>query len=216
MRHLGFFLRQEPHDLGQIEVVITQRDVDLVQQHHPNRGIADQLFRLLPPFLRHLDIAGLVLGFPGEALAHRVKLAQIAEIALQQPPLAGIPGPLDELHHGAGHPMRDAAQDHAEPGGGLALARSGMHDDQPLLTLLLRHDLVARGLLLGHLLRMAIFVGKRCVGHLASSSCLTKGSVMEQVRSRAGSCLRTGEEGMRQALRPITGGKPQAQPPPRP
>ena len=67
------------------------------------------------------------------------------------PPLAGIPGALDELHHRAGKAMRDTAHDHAEGGGGLALARAGMDDDEPLLAALLGHHAVADGLLLGHL-----------------------------------------------------------------
>lgn len=56
--------------------------------------------------------------------------------------------------------MRDAAEDHAEGGGGLALALAGVDDDQALLAGLGGHDLVAGGLLLGHLRLVAgVLVG---------------------------------------------------------
>ena len=51
----------------------------------------------------------------GQALtAHGVELAQVAEMPLDQAAFAGVPSAFDELHHGAGHFMRDAAQNHAE------------------------------------------------------------------------------------------------------
>ena len=109
------------------------------------------------PALRGGDVAGAVLRLPGKAFAHGMELAQLAEMAGEQPPLAGIPRALDELHHGAGEAMGDTAHDHAEGGGGFALARAGMDDDQALLAALLRHHAVARGLLLRH------FGGVACV-----------------------------------------------------
>jgi hypothetical protein len=52
--------------------------------------------------------------------------------------------------------MGDAAEDHAEGGGGLALSLAGMDDDQAFFLGLAHHDLVAGGLLLFHLRRVAV------------------------------------------------------------
>jgi len=83
--------------------------------------------------------------------------------------------------------MRDAAQNHAETGGALALPGAGMDDDEALLAFLRRHDLVARGLLLGHLLRVpgGVFcrIGRFRCGH-GPFRCLTRGALMPQVRRR--------------------------------
>jgi len=63
------------------------------------------------------DIARAILGFPGKAFAHGVELAEVAEMTGQEPSLAGIPCPLDELDDRAGKTMRHASQDHAEGSG---------------------------------------------------------------------------------------------------
>src|SRR6185369_2888779 len=96
-----------------------------------------------------------------ETFAHRVELAEIAEMTREQAALAGVPGALDELHHRAGEAVGDAAHDHAEGRGRLALAGAGMDDDEALFAALGRHDLVAGGLLLRH------FRGVAGVGFLA-------------------------------------------------
>ena len=98
---------------------------------------------------------GMVLRFPGKAFAHRVELAEIAKMAGEQAPLAGVPGALDELHDRAGEAMGNAAHDHAEGGGRLALAGAGMDDDQALFAALGRHDLVAGDLDFRHFRRVA-------------------------------------------------------------
>jgi len=100
MRHRRLFRLQEPNHLIDRQVVIAERNVDLVEQDHAVPLIADQLLRLLPALPCGGDVAGLVLRFPGEALAHGVELAEVAKVALDQSPLAGIPGALDELDHG--------------------------------------------------------------------------------------------------------------------
>ena len=48
MGHLGLLGPKEIHDLGNIEIVIAQRDIDLVQQNQPVARVADQVFRLGP------------------------------------------------------------------------------------------------------------------------------------------------------------------------
>jgi hypothetical protein len=87
--------------------------------------------------------------------------------------------------------MRNTAQDHPEGGRTLALARAGMDDDQALLAFLRGHDLVARGLLLGHLHGMARRVvshgfrrpGRFWVCH-GPFHCLTRGRLLPQVGPR--------------------------------
>src|SRR6516164_4388596 len=150
MRHLRFRCLQEIDDLVHVEVIVAQRDIDLVEHDHAQACVADQRFRFLPACPRGGDVAGAVLRFPGKAFAHRVELAELAEMRGQQPSLAGIPGALDELHDRTGKAVRDAAQDHAEGGGGFSLSRAGMDDDQALLAALSGHDLVARCFLPGH------------------------------------------------------------------
>jgi hypothetical protein len=75
--------------------------------------------------------------------------------------LAGAHPALDELDDGALHVVSDAAEDHAKGGGRLALALAGVDDDQTALVGLGGHDLVAGGLLLGHLDGVAFGV----IGH---------------------------------------------------
>src|ERR1700756_3377571 len=99
MRERGLGRLQERDDLVDIEIVVTQRDVDLVEHDHAQARIGYQLFCFLPSSLRRGDIAGLVLGFPGKTFAHRMKLTELAEMTGQKPALAGIPCTLDELHH---------------------------------------------------------------------------------------------------------------------
>jgi hypothetical protein len=91
-----------------------------------------------------------------------VERADIAEFRQDQITLARGHATLDELHDRAFHIMRDASEDHPEGGRGFALALAGMDDDQTLLVGLGGHDLVAGGLLLGHLHRVAVGI----VGHL--------------------------------------------------
>src|SRR5690606_11672826 len=97
-------------------------------------------------------IARPVLRFPGKALAHRVELADIGEMLLDQVALARPHRALDELHDGRWLAVGDVAEDHAEGARRLALALAGVNDDEPLLVRLGRHVLVTRGLLLRHLL----------------------------------------------------------------
>ena len=110
-----------------------------------------------------------VLRLPGEALAHRVDGHQVAEF-LQRDALAGLPLALDELHDRDLHAVAERAEDHAEGGGRLALALAGVDDQQALLDRLGRDDLVARLLLLAHLLGVVgVDLGFGHVLHSAAS-----------------------------------------------
>src|SRR5690606_1965576 len=94
--------------------------------------ISDHPLRLIPGRTRRADVAGAVLGFPGESLAHGVDRHLVRE-PLQDLALAGLPPALDELHDADAEAVADAAHHHAEGGRRLALALAGMDDQQALL-----------------------------------------------------------------------------------
>src|SRR3954470_2896133 len=122
MRHRRLLRREEIDNLRDVEIVVAQRDVDLVEHDHAEILVEDQLLGLLPAGAGGRDVAGAVLRLPGKAFAHGVELAEVAEMAREHAALAGIPGALDELHDRAGEAVGATADDHAEGGGGLALA----------------------------------------------------------------------------------------------
>ena len=95
-------------------------------------GSAISSLRPLPGAAAGGDVAGPVLGLPGEALAHAVPRDQVAE-AFQRATLAGRPGALDELHDRSPPPVAEHAQHQPEGGRGLALARPGVDHQQALL-----------------------------------------------------------------------------------
>ncbi len=112
-----------------------------------------------------------ILGFPGETFAHDVQRRELGKFR-QQFRFAGLPGRrLDELHDGDRPAVADVAEDHAERRRRLALAGAGVDDDQALVAALRRHHLVARRLVLAHLLVVAGvgFVIARGVRHAAVS-----------------------------------------------
>ncbi len=128
--------------------------LQLVEQQQFVGGIGHQRLGLLPGGAGGSDVAGAVLGLPGEAHAHGVDGHQLGE-ALEQAALAGLPAALDELHDADPEAMAEAAHDHAEGGRRLALALAGVDDEQAFLDRLGRHDLGARGPPLGRLLGVA-------------------------------------------------------------
>ncbi|MGY4374419.1 hypothetical protein ACVWZ3_002058 [Bradyrhizobium sp. i1.3.6] len=85
--------------------------------------------------------------------------------------------------------MGDTADDHAESGGGLALAGAGVDDDEALLAALGRHDLVAGDLDFRHFRGVAGvgFLGRlgiRFRRHLTGSFGLTRGGRGQMVARR--------------------------------
>ena len=100
------------------------------------------------------DVAGPVLGFPGETFAHRLDGDEIGEL-FQHRALARVPRALDELDDARLEAVADAAEHHAEGGCGFALAFAGVNNQQAAFNGLAGHDLVAGGLLLRHLLVVA-------------------------------------------------------------
>ena len=174
MGHLRLFGPKEVQHFIKRYVAVTERDVDLVQQHHVVALVADQFLRLGPGGGRGGDITLLVLRFPGKAFAHRMEIAQIGEMPAYEVPLAGIHAALDELDHGTGKAVRDAAEDHSEGGGGFALSLARMDDDQTLFTGLRGHDLVTGLFLARHLGVVTFRIGRRIsvgrICHVVGSS----------------------------------------------
>src|SRR5262249_22704046 len=84
-------------DGGKIEILIAQRNVELVENNEGKTWIRHKLERLRPGALRRRDIARAVLRLPGETLAHRVPDDLIAK-ANERIALRRMPRALDELH----------------------------------------------------------------------------------------------------------------------
>ena len=145
---------QKRHHLGNVEIIVAQHDVQLVAEHHPVVTAGDHLLGRIPGFLCRSNVTLAVLRFPGEALAHALDGDEIGK-ALQRLRFARVETALDELHHTNPVAMAEGAEHHAEACGGFALALAGVDDGQALLDGLGGHDLVARRLLLAHLLGMA-------------------------------------------------------------
>ena len=96
-RSLRRALQRAATTLSEIEIVVAQRDVQLVEDDEADRRVGHQFLRLGPGALGGGDVARQVLRFPGEALAHRVPDDPVAEGG-ESILLAGVPGALDELH----------------------------------------------------------------------------------------------------------------------
>ena len=187
MRHLRLFSLEKGDHLLKRDIAIAQSDVDLVEKNHVMALVTDQLLGLFPSSGGGGNVTLAVLGFPGEAFAHGVELADIAEMGGDEVALAGIHAALDELHHGAGKLVRDAAEDHPEGGRRLALALAGMDDHQPLLVGLGRHDLVTRLFLARHLGIVAVgvrllAVRLGCVIRRAGHVCVSSGDARRRSR----------------------------------
>src|SRR5262249_4753468 len=121
-------------------------------------GILHQRLRRFPRLRRRRHVARLVLRLPGEALAERVPAHHVAEV-FEHAPLAGVPGALDELHHGAFPAIADHAQHETEGRRRFALAGAGMDDEQAFLGDGLGRNLrILCGLAVGHLGAMAILL----------------------------------------------------------
>ncbi len=163
---------QHVQHLVERQVVVAQHDVELVEQHEAIGGIGDHRLRLLPRRAGGGDVAGAVLGLPGEAFAHGAACDEIGK-ARQHRALAGLPRAFDELHDADAHGVADAAHHHAEGGGRFALAGAGMDDEEAALLRLGGEDLGARRLALRHLLgvaRVDLVLGFLGIGHGRSCS----------------------------------------------
>src|SRR5262249_9714247 len=86
--------------------------------------------RLRPGALGGSDVARKILGFPGEALPHRMPRHLVAEHR-QRVSLGGVPRTLDELDDADPMATAQHAQRQAEGRRGFTLAGRGVDDEQP-------------------------------------------------------------------------------------
>ena len=82
----GAFLRELRHHVGQRQVIVAEHDVELVEDHHVERWIAQELDGFLPRALGRRDVALAVLRLPGEPFAQGVNLDSLARFR-EAPPL---------------------------------------------------------------------------------------------------------------------------------
>ena len=101
---------------GGVEVVVAERDVELVEDDEAEGGVGEEGAGLVPAALGGGDVAAEVLGLPGEALAHGVPGDAVAEGG-EGVALAGAPGALDELDDADAAVVAEHAEGEAEGGG---------------------------------------------------------------------------------------------------
>src|SRR5580700_10286065 len=143
---------------AEIEIVVAQRNVELVENDEGKARIGHEFARLRPGALGGRDIARAVLRVPGEALAHRVPGDLIAE-ADERVALGRMPRALDELHDADAVAASEHAQGKAEGRGRFSLAGAGVHDEETLLDRLSRHLGVLHRLAFRHLGAVALGFG---------------------------------------------------------
>src|SRR5690606_22316258 len=97
--HRWLFVLEECQHFLEWNIAVPNSDIELIKEHQPNFGIPDQLFRFFPSGAGMLDIALAILRLPGEPLTHRVDLAKVGKMLLDQFALARRHGALDELDH---------------------------------------------------------------------------------------------------------------------
>ena len=142
---------QRGDDGMHVEIVIAQRDIELVEDNQAERSIGHEFYRLRPGLLRGGDVTLEILRFPGEALAHGVPGDLIGKHG-ERVALSRMPGSFDELDDTHAMAAAEHAQREAEGGGGFAFARAGMDDEETFLDRL--------GGDLGILHRLALRTGK--------------------------------------------------------
>src|SRR5260370_328836 len=121
-------LASQRHHLIKRQIIVAQRDVELVEHDEAQGRIVQQALRDSPGTLAGGDVARLVLGFPGEPLAGGVPDHAVAE-RLQRGLLAGRPA-LDELHDADTPAVAERPQSEAEGGRRLAFAGPGVDHQQ--------------------------------------------------------------------------------------
>ena len=104
-------------DAAEVEVVVAQRDVELVEDRGARCvGSAISASAFAQARSAAATSRAQVLGLPGEALAHGVPGDPVAEGG-ERVALAGVPGALDELHDADAAAVAEHAQREAEGGG---------------------------------------------------------------------------------------------------
>src|SRR5262249_38634870 len=146
---------QSRDHLVQRQMVVAQRDIELVENHERKTRVGHQLLRLGPGALSCCHVSGDILRLPGEARTHRVPRHLIAEF-LKRIALRAVPATFDELHDADALASSEHAEREAEGCRRFALAGAGVDDEQALLELLAGDFLVLHRLALRHLGAMAL------------------------------------------------------------
>ena len=143
-------LQRRDH-LVKVEILVAQRDVQLVEHQQADRSDRPSVRALWPMPLQRRQCRA------SESCVSQVKPSPIVCQETRSPNAAkasfspGMPGTLDELDDTDPLAVAKHAQGQAEGGRRLALARAGVDDQQALLDRLLRHLCVLHRLALSHL-----------------------------------------------------------------
>ena len=155
---------QRVYDFFDREIVVAQHHIELVKNDQVIAFIRHHLGCGVPRSARGGDVAGAVLCFPSEPLAHNAVIDQIFK-SLESELFPGAPGALDELHQTHAQAVASCAEHKAEGRGGFPLPRPGVDHDETLLDRLACDQSVLEGLTFLHLLGMALVVRRFIAGH---------------------------------------------------
>src|SRR5580692_9947285 len=130
VHHPGLLLKTLHHP-GRIEHAVTDGVVNLVEHHEIPFARLNRLFGFSPSFFDHPDIfrIGLLGSDLHEAAAHLLHHKLVTE-SLHRIKFAVVPGAFQELQHQHSQSLPDSTQRGAHGGGGLALARPRVDDDE--------------------------------------------------------------------------------------
>src|SRR5882724_4580764 len=161
---IGAPVRKRREHVAEVEMIVTQRNIEFIEDQQLDGRIFHQLHSLAPRPLRGGDVARTVLRFPCEAFTERVPRHLILE-TFDRVSFARLPGAFAELHHATLKATTDRAKQKTEGRRRFTLALAGVNDEEPLLDRLLRHFGVLHGLAVRHLRLVARFlVGLSCHG----------------------------------------------------
>lgn len=97
MGHRRLAVAPKGHNLGYVQIVIAQGDIDFIQQNKLNGGGGEGQCLALGQPACAVATSRAILGFPDKPCADRKELAEIGEISLDQPSLTYIPRVLNKL-----------------------------------------------------------------------------------------------------------------------
>src|SRR5882762_7658206 len=130
-------------DFVGVKHFVADRVVDFIEDDKVVLAAVDGVAAGFPAFLRQLDVrrVGFSAADFDEAAAHGANFKFVVTKHLGGVELAIVPGTLDELDHQHSQALAHGAKGGAERAGGLALARSGINDEESFF---FRHNLAAR------------------------------------------------------------------------
>ena len=149
---------QRGDDRLQVEILVAQRDVELVEDDQPEAGsaISSSAFAQARSAAAMSRVRSCVSQVKPSPIVCQTTWSPNAASASRS---AGMPSALDELHHADAMAAAEHAQSKPERGRRLALAGAGMDDQQTLLDRLSGDLGVLHGFALCHLGAMALGLG---------------------------------------------------------